>query len=178
VNIVELERDRWQGHPLPMGFVATTGYDIAIQRNGDDFEVSFTKQSLPVAFVKQPVEDDRLFQDHWDDARAWGVIEGDDLLAVVETAVESWNNRLRITELWVGTRLRRQGVATTLMNAAFQRARDEGRRMVVLETQSNNTPAIEFYLRYGFELIGFDASHYSNDDVAKREVRLEFGKPV
>ena len=47
--------------------------------------------------------------------------------------------------------------------------------MLVLETQTCDVPAINFYLKFGFELIGFDAAAYSNEDVEKKEVRLELG---
>jgi len=50
--------------------------------------------------------------------------------------------------------------------------------MLVLETQSCNLPAIDFYLKHGFELLGLDTAAYSNEDVAKGEVRLEFGRVI
>jgi len=46
--------------------------------------------------------------------------------------------------------------------------------MLVLETQTNNSDAIDF-LRFGFELSGFDKNAYSNNDVEKHEVRLDMG---
>ena len=49
------------------------------------------------------------------------------------------------------------------------------RRAVMLETQSCNTNAIGFYLHEGFELIGFDTCCYTNDDIGKKEVRLNLG---
>lgn len=50
-----------------------------------------------------------------------------------------------------------------------------GARMLVLETQNCNVPAIHFYLKHGFQLIGFDLAHYTNDDIHRQEFRLEFG---
>jgi hypothetical protein len=47
--------------------------------------------------------------------------------------------------------------------------------MLVLETQTNNATAISFYLNFGFEFIGFDSAAYSNEDIEKKEVRLELG---
>ena len=48
-------------------------------------------------------------------------------------------------------------------------------RAIVLETQTCNVPAISFYLKHGFELIGFDSIHYTNQDIQKKEVRIELG---
>jgi len=67
------------------------------------------------------------------------------------------------------------GIATALMDMAIGRAKQEGRRAVVLETQSCNEGAIDFYLNYGFTLIGFDTCAYRNDDIQRKEVRIEMG---
>ena len=45
----------------------------------------------------------------------------------------------------------------------------------MLETQSCNTDAIAFYLQEGLSLIGLDTCCYSNEDIARGEVRLELG---
>ena len=64
------------------------------------------------------------------------------------------------------------------MERAVEEARAAGARSLVLETQSCNDPAIRFYRKHGFALIGFDLTAYSETDVEKREVRLEFARPV
>jgi ribosomal protein S18 acetylase RimI-like enzyme len=70
---------------------------------------------------------------------------------------------------------RKHGTGTLLMNHAVKIAKEKGARMLVLETQTNNDIAIEFYLKFGFELIGLDLAAYSNEDVKRKEVRLELG---
>jgi len=57
-------------------------------------------------------------------------------------------------------------------------SKKRGARMLVVETQSCNVPAINFYLKHGFELIGFDIAAYSNEDIERKEVRLEFGLKI
>jgi len=61
------------------------------------------------------------------------------------------------------------------MDIAVQRANDEKHRVLMLETQSCNDGAISFYLAYGFTLIGFDACAYQNNDIERKEVRMELG---
>ena len=51
----------------------------------------------------------------------------------------------------------------------------EKRRAIILETQSCNTAAISFYEHEGFRLIGFDSCCYSNNDISKKEVRIDMG---
>lgn len=88
---------------------------------------------------------------------------------------EEWSNRLVVTELWVSEELRRKGVGKRLMDKAKEVAIRQKRRAVILETQSCNTNAIGFYLHQGFELIGFDTCCYTNEDIARREVRVNLG---
>lgn len=71
--------------------------------------------------------------------------------------------------------LRRKGVGKRLMDKAKEVAVRQKRRAVILETQSCNTNAIGFYLHQGFELIGFDTCCYTNEDIARREVRVNLG---
>ena len=80
-----------------------------------------------------------------------------------------------VTELWVADELHRQGIGTRLMNVAKEQAKLQGRRAIILETQSCNVRAIAFYLSQGFELIGFDSCCYTNIDVERQEVRFNFG---
>ena len=66
-------------------------------------------------------------------------------------------------------------IGKQLMDKAKEVAARQQRRAVMLETQSCNTNAIGFYLHEGFELIGFDTCCYTNDDIGKKEVRLNLG---
>lgn len=61
------------------------------------------------------------------------------------------------------------------MRHAVKVARERGARMLVLETQTWDVPAIDFYLAFRFKLVGFDVAAYSNEDVERKEVRLELG---
>ena len=93
----------------------------------------------------------------------------------VEVCPEEWSNRLMVTELWVAEELRGQGVGKALMDKAKEVAVAQGRRTIILETQSCNTNAIGFYLHQGFELIGFDTCCYTNNDIGRREYRINLG---
>jgi len=174
-NIAPLDRQRWKDHRLAFHYISYHYYDVAIRHTCAGFEVSFVKRPFDAPYEKKPDGADKLFQPWWDEVKAWGIIQNDQLLAVIETAAEDWSNRLRVTELWIANEYRRQGIGTALMNIARKRALDEKRRAIMLETQSCNENAIAFYLAQGFSLIGFDACAYSNNDLARKEVRMELG---
>ena len=174
-EIVPLEQAKWQDYRLEFRYTSQNYYDVEINRTSGGFLVSFIKKPFDTPFEKVADDADKLFQPWWDDIMAWGIVQNDILMAVIETAVEEWSNRLRVTELWVHDNCRRQGMAKALMDKAIQRAKAEKRRAVMLETQSCNEGAIDFYLNYGFTLIGFDACAYQNNDLQRKEVRMEMG---
>ena len=68
---------------------------------------------------------------------------------------------------------RGSGVGKLLMERAVEKCREVNARGIILETQSCNYPAISFYRSFGFELIGFDLTAYSDGDVEHREFRME-----
>lgn len=78
-------------------------------------------------------------------------------------------------ELWVSKEYQKQGLGHALLEIAKEQARKEGRRAIMLETQSCNVNAIDFYQHEGFRLIGMDTCCYANDDLLRKQVRLEFG---
>ena len=173
-QIVLLEQEKWQDYSLPFSYTSHHYYDVEILHNNERVDVSFVKKPFETPFVK-PLAYSKLFQPMWDDIKSWGIVENERLVAVIETFVLHWNNRLKITELWVDESYRRMGVATQLMNIAVNRAKEEKRRAIILEVQSCNQVAIDFYLKYGFKLIGFDLCSYGNCDIKNREVRIEMG---
>jgi len=77
-------------------------YDVKISSQGEDFSVSFIKKPFDKPFEHMPSDTDKLFQPWWDDIKAWGIVENGRLIAVIETALEEWSNRLLISVSLVG----------------------------------------------------------------------------
>lgn len=100
------------------------------------------------------------------------------LIAVLEVEGEAWRGTALIWALFVDQAWRGRGLGRTLLDRAEQWATAEGYRALVLETQSNNVPALRFYQRMGFSISGLDTLFYSMDDVARREVALFLYKPL
>ena len=92
---------------------------------------------------------------------------------LLELAREEWNNRLVITQLLVYPEKRGMGVGKRLVELAVEIAQKEDFRLITLETQTCNIPAIEFYKKCGFEFAGTNLHFYSNDDISENEVMIE-----
>ena len=179
-EIVALPKEQWKGTPIPMATQSDSYYDFEISPlDHDGCTISIVRKPAEQDIVHTPEEydfPDGLYQDHWEKAEAYGVVgSGGEMLACIEVCPEEWSNRLMVTELWVSEELRRKGIGKRLMDKAKEIAVNQKRRAVILETQSCNTKAIAFYLSQGFELIGFDTCCYTNNDIGRREVRINLG---
>ncbi|WMM26289.1 GNAT family N-acetyltransferase [Tissierella sp. MB52-C2] len=177
-EIIHLPKEKWKGTVIPIGYTTDKYYDVLVNKTDKGFDIKIEKKDFKEIVTHTPEEydlPDKLYEDHWENAYAWGVLVNDELIAAIETNQELWANRLRITELWVSEKYQKQGIGHRLVGMAKEQARRERCRAVILETQSCNVNAIDFYQHEGFTLIGMDTCCYRNNDLERKEVRLEFG---
>lgn len=176
-DIVKLSKSEYKGTILPISYKTNEIYGVIKEIDEDrNLVLRLFRKKLDSPFVHDAAKadfPDKLYQDHFENALAFGVIEGDSLLAAIEVSEETWSNRLRVTELWVKEDFRRQGIGKSLMDKAKAIAKENGNRAIILETQTSNVEAIAFYLSQGFVFDGIDLTCYGNDDVSRGEVRLE-----
>jgi ribosomal protein S18 acetylase RimI-like enzyme len=171
-----LDPARYAGVRIPVAYVAQRHLAVTAESklNGYGFRLAWRKYRTP----QQKSFEMTLYPSFYENAEAYGLFDGDALAGVVEVNREGWNNRLRITELWVGETYRGRGVGSSLLAFAKGRARELRCRALVLETQTCNETAIRLYRNNGFAIVGIDTTGYTNDDVFLGEVRIEMGCPV
>ncbi len=173
-----LEKETWKGTPLPMAYTSMEYYNVGILKTRDGVFISIQKKLFDPPFTHVPEDGDfpdKLYADWWEGAEAYGIVEDGELLAAVEVCPEEWSKRLMVTELFVVERLRGQGYGKKLMDLAKRLTVERGYRALILETQSSNVNAVDFYLSQGFTLIGFDSCCYTNRDLERHEVRFDMG---
>jgi ribosomal protein S18 acetylase RimI-like enzyme len=154
-------------------YSASHYYDVSIHRTSGSWNIELTLKAFDAALEKY--YRGKLFEEHVQEPRVFAAVQRDKQVGWIELGYDKWNNRMRVWEFLVEEHLRRRGIGTLLMNHAVKIAKEKGARMLVLETQTNNADAIDFYLRFGFHLVGLDIAAYSNDDIGRKEVRLELG---
>jgi len=71
---------------------------------------------------------------------------------------------LHINTLAVAPALRRQGLATALLNHIFVEAAARGVRRATLEVRASNRPAIGLYERLGFQVTATRYRYYNNPE--------------
>jgi GNAT superfamily N-acetyltransferase len=172
-RIVELAKSDAHLLELRSRYSTSDYYDISVHRESKGWKIELVLMPFEKNLNKE--YKGRLFEDHVEEARVFVALLGGKRVGWIELGYERWNNRMRVWEFLVEDEFRRRGIGTLLMKHAVKVAKERGARMLVLETQSCIGPAMDFYLKFGFELIGFDAAAYSNEDIEKKEVRLELG---
>ena len=91
-------------------------------------------------------------------------IDGFIRVSTGKTAPVAGCSETEISTIYVQPMHHGKGVGKALLSAAFQHCRENGTKAVWLATNSENTPAINFYLAQGFEQVG--QTHFRVEDQA------------
>ncbi len=172
--IKELPREKYEDYVLHYTYTSDSHYKAQLVEDENGFSFNFKKEKLPEILNRDCY--DTLFQPYWNDVSAYGVFEDEEStepIAVLELAREEWNNRLVITQLLVNEEQRGSGIGRLLIDKTVEIAKEEDFRLITLETQTCNIPAIEFYKKCGFSFAGTNLHFYSNDDISENEVMIE-----
>jgi len=170
-TIKALDYARYSGRQYTAQVISDRYLSIEPAETG--FEMRWVTSPEPII---KPISDTML-SDWLENPTDYGLFEGERLMGFAEGFLEKWNNRFRIANIAVFENAdRRSGAGSALLQRMLETAAQTGARMAVLETQSFNYPAISFYKKHGFEIIGFDLYAYSNDGPAERNIRIEMGR--
>ncbi|MBR4289442.1 MAG: GNAT family N-acetyltransferase [Oscillospiraceae bacterium] len=172
IQHIWLDRKKYEGYKLTFSYCTDRCYHV----NATDLGMTLEERKFPTVQEKQFT--DELFGDWLEKPVALGAFDGDTLAGVIEGSAESWHNVFRISNILVMEPYRGKGIGRELMNRMLEYARSiPNCRGTILETQSCNYPAISFYRKQGFALSRIDLREYSNEDVQRNEVRLDFFLP-
>lgn len=73
---------------------------------------------------------------------------------------------IQLNALVVASDFLREGVGTSLVDAMIKHARDAACSKINLEVSEKNQPAINFYSKLGFKMVGTRPKFYNNSDSA------------
>lgn len=173
MKIVELDKSEYKGYMLDIKYYTKAYYDVSIKKK-KDIKITIKRKKLRRKQEKGFIA--HLFEDYIENPQVYAILERKKLIAVIEGSLESWNNRYRIWNIFVEKRYRGQGYGKYLFNHIEEVARKLGARAMILEVQSCNDQAIDFYSQHGFHFVGLNTMEYTNNDIQNKEVRLEMGK--
>lgn len=172
-KIVEFEQNKYKDKVLTFRYTTDKYYDV-IQTES---EIGWTINYELKAFSENQNKsfDSKLFEEYIINPLGYGLEVEDKIVGWLVLGVEDWARRLRVWTILLDEEYRRYGFGNILMNKAKEVAESNKLRLVILETQTCNYKAIQFYFAQGFKFVGTDFTCYSNNDVEKKEVRIELG---
>ena len=139
-RIVKLN-DSWKGKTRLFRYWTDSYLDIQIITEQGVSRIEFRKKMLD-APVEKELEVSWM-ADHMHAPMLFAAMDDDEQTAgYVELNMERWNNRMRVANLFVEEPFRGTGAGTALMEHAVLVAKKAGARMLVLETQRQDIPAV------------------------------------
>lgn len=91
---------------------------------------------------------------------SYGIFDQEKLIAWIIIDQREWNNSLYIENLLVNENYRGKGLGKKLLDCAKAEMIRRKARLLELETQNTNAPAIGFYQSQGFTITGFNLKLY------------------
>ncbi|MHA2244343.1 MAG: GNAT family N-acetyltransferase [Candidatus Hodarchaeales archaeon] len=151
-------------------------YDVQITQkdNNEGWIFDWSIKPFLTTFMKK--EEEKLFESYKENVEYYVVLNANEEIGYLVVGRQEWNNVARIWDISIDAQFQRQAIGTELMQLAETRAKKWKCRALILECQSSNYTAIQFYLKCGFSLTGFDLISYSNQDVQRHDIRLEMSK--
>jgi ribosomal protein S18 acetylase RimI-like enzyme len=173
MKIVELNRSEYQNYEFDCKYTTKAYFDVSIKKK-KDISISIKRKKYRRKQDKGFVA--HLFEPFIEKPQSFAIFDRRKLVAVIEGSLETWNNRYRVWNLNVDKKYRKEGLGSMLFKHMEKVAKELGARVIILEVQSCNDPAINFYTKQGLHFVGLDTMAYTNQDIQNKEVRLEMGK--
>lgn len=159
---------------LDHDYVSDHVWQMEIRQDDDEVRIDFRQIHLPRSIrVEYPRSVTDLVVD-WQARSALlvGVFNGE-VIGYMSLMLGLVPQSAWVTDLVVMRRLRRQGVASALLFAAEEWARQKSCYRLIIDMQPKNYPAISLVRKLGFDLCGYNDRYYNNLEIA-----LFFSKAV
>lgn len=167
---------------LIFGYTSDAKYAMKREVRGNGWTFTLDRVQLPQTYVKRYDHVNAVtvceFQRLVALGFSFGAYDGNHCVALAIASREDWNKSYWVHELHVAQTHLRRGIGRFLVDALATKGRATGLRTLCCETQTTNVPAIDFYLRVGFQLEGLDLSKYRNTDYPDGEIMLAMKKPL
>lgn len=171
------EEDYPKNKKVKIEYTSDYFYRVKVQVKPDNkgWVFEWEKASFKESFSKR--WDYQLFEPYKGEAEYYVLQNAEDReigIAVFEH--QSHSNRTRVWDIIIQPEYQRKGFGTLLIDFIYKKAKKFGSRALVLECQNTNIKAINFYLKNGFNLIGFDLEAYTQEQGGGIEARFEMSK--
>ncbi|KAA2224269.1 GNAT family N-acetyltransferase [Chryseobacterium sediminis] len=147
------------------GYTTDRIYVVSSIEFGSSFEFILKEKALPYTKIWETTSEEfNELNTLIEQENSFGVFVNEELVGWIICEYRTWNNSLYIENILIDEKHRRQGIGIMLIKSAIKEARRLNCRVIELETQNTNYPAIQFYRRMGFNITGLNTRLYNNVD--------------
>lgn len=147
------------------GYTTDERYVVSSIEFGGSFEFILKEKSLPYHKIWETTSEDlEELNTIIEQGNSFGAFVNEELAGWIICEQRTWNNSFYIENILVNEKYRRQGIGIKLIKSAIKEARKLNSRVIELETQNTNYPAIQFYRRMGFNITGLNTRLYENPE--------------
>ncbi|MFW5714358.1 MAG: GNAT family N-acetyltransferase [Brevefilum sp.] len=149
------------------GYYTEYVWQMSQETDGGETQTSFRRVRLPrKVFVSYPRKRHEVLL-NIEQAEAFLLAElGERPVGYIKIIADKEASVAKVTDLVVSASMRRQGIASGLLLAGLNLAINRKFRLVMLEIQSKNNPAIEMAAKLGFSFCGFRDYYFPNQELA------------
>jgi GNAT superfamily N-acetyltransferase len=153
---------------MQIDHTCTTEYvwQLDLRREPTQIEAAFREVRLPRSVrVEYPRAVEKL-PDEWHRTPMFTALLGSEPVGYVRLSDQIVKQAVWITDLIVARDLRRQGLASKLLQAAQAWGAERGLPRAILEMTSKHYPAFRLAQKSGYEFCGYNDLHYETKDIA------------
>lgn len=176
MKIIELKKEDYKNVKLRYRYICNKYYKVIYSQTKDGWNIRFKLTQAEKKIIKdyeEPLLEDWMEEESEGGCQIFGIEDNSNIVGWLTIGKESWSDRLRIYELLVLEDYRNKGYGKLLVQKAKEVAKEKRCYCAILETQTNNYNAIQFYKKRGFKLFGCDLNCYQYNDIERNEVRID-----
>lgn len=151
------------------GYESDQIYNLTLNSDENSFLFKLALENLKEKYVKDyetTSEDIDEYNNIVLEGNSLGAYNNE-LVGVAICEEHKWNNSLYLSNLIVSQKDRQKGIGKLLIQNIIEHAKNRNFRLIELETQNTNVPAIKFYQKQGFKITGLKTNLYNKDGIEK-----------
>ncbi|PTT40678.1 N-acetyltransferase [Chryseobacterium sp. HMWF028] len=147
------------------GYTTEIIYSVSSIEFGGSFEFILKEKPLPYTKIWETTSEElEELNTIIEQGNSFGAYVNGELAGWIICEQRTWNNSFYIENILIDEKHRRQGIGIMLIKSALKEARKLNCRVIELETQNTNYPAIQLYRRMGFNITGLNTRLYNNTE--------------
>jgi len=145
------------------GYTTKKIFQVERSNENSNINIRIVEKDLEEEYIeewKPSKASEKYFNEVLTQGYSIGVYHQEELIGFAILAYYEWNNSMWIENIRVSEKHQKKGIGKDLIGRALEISREKSVRILGLETQSTNYPAIQFYKKCGFTISGVDFAKY------------------